>query len=314
MNLTVGPPCKCRGQEGGDGGALFVHFAPADDAPPHTFAVDRQVALKFISRKFIQQNLKTADMLNWEIKCLASLKHTNILQLHERLETAEHIVLAVDLMVGGDVLQHMKGRGMLAAEVALDDEAARHMFKQVLDGVTYMHQHNVVHRDLKLDNLLLCGTAAQLVKISDFGLAQILTSPTAKVRDLNGTLEYMAPEMFHDATFMGQPLDLWALGNILFALVCGRLPFAGVPSLSTPAESWPSESVIERNIRDQVYVYESFACRGARAVCDILLSRDPSKRYLDKSIRRVYNYSGSPIQFWFIEKHETHKHGQAPRD
>ena len=268
-----------------------------------------QVALKFIRKKLVQHNLKTAEMLNSEIKCLALLKHRNILQLHDRLETAKHIVLAVDLMVGGDgtssillkyphtvsashralylllhllaVLEHMKSRGTSAADIALDDEAARHIIKQVLSGVTYMHQRNVIHRDLKLENLLLCGTAAQLVKISDFGLAEHLMSPTAKVRDCNGTTAYLAPEMFvSGATFLGPPLDYWALGNILFAMVCGRLPFAGVSTLSAPFAEWPTDAAIERNICDGTYVYESFACPGARAVCNILLDRDPDKRFL----------------------------------
>jgi len=105
-----------------------------------------------------------------------------------------YVVLAIDLMTGGDLSADLLSRGTAAADIALPEDDARHIFRQILNGVNYMHQQRVVHRDLKLENILLCGTSARLVKISDFGMATICKSSTM-LSDKNGTLLYMAPEV-----------------------------------------------------------------------------------------------------------------------
>ena len=246
-----------------------------------------KVALKFL-RKEIYDDLETAALLNMEIQCLTMLKHRNILRLHDRLETASHVVLSVDLMRGGDLLKHCTERGTTAAACALSEDEVRHIFRQVLDGVHYMHHQRVVHRDLKLENILMCGTSSRVVKISDFGISMHLISSSTRVTTRYGTSAYMPPELLVEGSpcsCAGPPLDYWALGNILFALICGRLPFLGVPALSTPTSEWPSMSTVEGNIRSCQYEFEPHVAvapdgSGIQDVIKILLREDPAERTL----------------------------------
>ena len=240
----------------------------------HKTNSNEKVALKFLRKEDVK-NVETAALLNMEIQCLSMMKHKHILRLHDRLETGFHVVLVIDLMLGGDLFQYCKNRGATAAECALPEDEARHIFKQILDGVNHMHHNRIVHRDLKLENSLMCGTSSRVVKISDFGMAVHLRLTTTRLTDRCGTLAYMPPEVLSDdgKSVAGPPLDYWALGNILFALLCGRLPFLGVPSLSTPFSSWPSTNEVECNILSCQYEFESFVSDESQDVMQILLHK-----------------------------------------
>ena len=265
----------------GDGGFGIVMLGV------HKLDPTVKVALKFLSKE-IYDDVETAALLNMEIQCLSMLNHKNILRLHDRLETASHVVLSVDLMCGGDLLKYCSSRGTTAAACALPEDEVRHIFKQVLDGVTYMHHQRIVHRDLKLENILMCGTASRVVKISDFGISMHLISTSTRVTTRYGTSAYMPPELLNQdgpCSCAGPPLDYWALGNILFALICGRLPFLGVPALSTPVSQWPLMSTVEANIRSCQYEFEPHVVvapggDGIHDVIRILLQEDPSERTL----------------------------------
>ena len=72
----------------------------------------------------------------------------------QRLEIHKYVVLVFDLMEGGDMYQYMRKRGPAAVDAALSEDDARRVFQQVIDGVDYAHKHHIMHRDLKLENLL----------------------------------------------------------------------------------------------------------------------------------------------------------------
>jgi serine/threonine protein kinase len=76
------------------------------------------------------------------------------LEIYQRFETPKHVVLAFDLMEGGDLRDYLLTRGRTAAESALPEEEAREVFRQIMNGLDYAHAHQVVHRDLKLENIL----------------------------------------------------------------------------------------------------------------------------------------------------------------
>ena len=128
----------------------------------------------------------------------------------------------------------------------------------------------------------MCGSSSRVVKISDFGMAVHLRLTTTRLTDRCGTLAYMPPEVLSDddKSFAGPPLDYWALGNILFALLCGRLPFLGVPALSTPFAEWPSTAEIESNIISCQYEFEPHASEESQDVVQILLHKNPLRRTL----------------------------------
>merc|ERR1719446_102152 len=107
----------------------------------------------------------------------------------------------------------------------LEEGFARRLYHQVCEGVRHCHDRNIVHRDLKLENMLI-DTAGQTVKVIDFGFACQVASKETKLKAFCGTPSYMAPEIVRVEAYSGFAADTWALGVVLFALLCGSLPFA----------------------------------------------------------------------------------------
>jgi protein-serine/threonine kinase len=99
-----------------------------------------------------------------EVNILLQLRHESVVKLYETFETGRHIMLVMELGAGGDLLNFVRKRKKL------DEETARVLFKQVIEGLGYIHSKGVLHRDIKLDNILLDGKGN--VKIADFGVSK----------------------------------------------------------------------------------------------------------------------------------------------
>lgn len=110
------------------------------------------------------------------------------------------------------------------------------MIRQVLEGVAYLHKKGIVHRDLKLENLLLVDDSPRaFVKIADFGLSKVFSKDTT-LSTVCGSPQYMAPELLMMESNMeySPAVDVWSMGVILFILLVGYSPF-GAPAALTPA-------------------------------------------------------------------------------
>jgi MAP/microtubule affinity-regulating kinase len=103
---------------------------------------------------------------------------------------------------------------------------ARRIFKQVAEGVAYLHQQNIVHRDIKLDNILV-EESTRMVKLIDFGFS-VVVAGGQRLKVFCGTPSYMSPEIVRKNEYDGKPVDVWALGVLLFVLLTGTFPFRGV--------------------------------------------------------------------------------------
>mmetsp|Transcript_29805 Transcript_29805/g.54287 ORF Transcript_29805/g.54287 Transcript_29805/m.54287 type:complete len:1072 (+) Transcript_29805:86-3301(+) len=176
-------------------------------------------AMKLCERRRVAEAKKC---LTQEVSILKRLNgHANLIQLFEVIETSTHIVLVMEYASGGDLLCYVRKRN----SNRVDERAAQDFFKQLSDGLNYVHKCSVVHRDLKLENLLL--DYAGCLKVADFGVAAVIT-PGKKLTDHCGTPSYMAPEILIEASaYDGPPVDVWSLGVVLYALLCGRVPFKG---------------------------------------------------------------------------------------
>lgn len=175
-----------------------------------------QVAIKEIDI-WLMKKQNMIDRVRQEVKIHSQLKHPSVLELYAFFEDDRHVYLILELCHNGELLQYLKRNGNKLSEID-----ARYILKQVVEGLLYLHKHNIVHRDLTLTNLLL--TKDMRVKIADFGLATQLNSRDEKHMTMCGTPNYISPEVATRSSH-GLETDLWALGCLLYTLLVGHPPF-----------------------------------------------------------------------------------------
>ncbi|XP_054853817.1 serine/threonine-protein kinase SIK3 isoform X1 [Eublepharis macularius] len=146
------------------------------------------------------------------------LCHPHIIRLYQVMETERMIYLVTEYASGGEIFDHLVAHGRMA------EKEARKKFKQIVAAVHFCHCRNIVHRDLKAENLLL--DANLNIKIADFGFSNIFT-PGQLLKTWCGSPPYAAPELFEGKEYDGPKVDIWSLGVVLYVLVCGALPFDG---------------------------------------------------------------------------------------
>lgn len=180
----------------------------------------RHCAVKILDPQFSSLDDDYLDRFMHEGRSAASLNHPHIVTTHAIGESDGLFFLEMEFLPGGSLQQYVQSRGRL------HPLAATELVIQIARGLSEAHRTGIVHRDLKLDNVLL--TRHSVAKIGDFGLAKRLVNTPANdnVRRLIGTPHYMAPELF-----AGEPAtttsDVYALGICYFVLMTGRVPYSG---------------------------------------------------------------------------------------
>ncbi|XP_065123147.1 MAP/microtubule affinity-regulating kinase 4 isoform X6 [Paramisgurnus dabryanus] len=176
----------------------------------------KEVAIKIIDKT--QLNPTSLQKLFREVRIMKTLHHPNIVQLFEVIETEKTLYLIMEYASGGEVFDYLVTHGRMK------EIEARAKFRQIVSAVHYCHQKNIVHRDLKAENLLL--DADSNIKIADFGFSNEFTLGN-KLDTFCGSPPYAAPELFQGKKYDGPEVDIWSLGVILYTLVSGSLPFDG---------------------------------------------------------------------------------------
>ncbi|XP_076132945.1 NUAK family SNF1-like kinase 1 [Alosa pseudoharengus] len=184
-------------------------------------AVERKsgitVAIKSIRKERISDDLDRVHIQR-EIEIVSLLTHPNIIRMHEVFECREKIVMVMEYASGGELYDYIQQRQRLS------EIEARNFFRQITSAVHYCHKNGVVHRDLKLENILLDQNLN--VKLVDFGLS----NHYERGRMLDtfcGSPLYASPEIINGLPYQGPEVDCWALGVLLYALVHGSMPFDG---------------------------------------------------------------------------------------
>uniref|UniRef100_A0A0E0HXU1 non-specific serine/threonine protein kinase n=1 Tax=Oryza nivara TaxID=4536 RepID=A0A0E0HXU1_ORYNI len=154
-----------------------------------------------------------------EIAVMRLLNHPHIVRFHEAIAGGDgggHVYIVMELATQGQLYDYVTQLGRLR------EDDARRIFQQIISGAEYCHHNMVVHRDLKLENILM--DSEMNVKIVDFGFSKFFRHN--KVLSAScGSREYAAPELLAGRKYVGPPVDVWSCGVILYILFCGRLPF-----------------------------------------------------------------------------------------
>jgi 5'-AMP-activated protein kinase catalytic alpha subunit len=223
-----------------------------------------KVAVKILNKAKIKQ-LGMDEKVQREINILHLCTHPHIIRLYEVLDTPTDIFLVNEYVSGGELFDYIVSKGRLSAD------EARNFFHQIISGVEYCHFQKIVHRDLKPENLLL--DANLNIKIADFGLSNLMRDGDF-LRTSCGSPNYAAPEVISGHLYAGPEVDVWSCGVILYALLCGSLPFDD--------ESIPN---LFKKIKSGMYSLPTHLSQLARNLIPRMLEVDPMKRITIPEIR-----------------------------
>lgn len=218
-----------RGGGGGGGGGVRVigEYSVGKQIGSGSFSVvwharhrvhGTEVAIKEISLSRL--NKKLQESLMSEIVILKQIQHPNIIRLHDIIEVPGKIHLVLEYCRGGDLFMYIQRHGRVP------EATAKHFMLQLAAGLKVLRDNNLIHRDLKPQNLLLSTSDYNSVlKIADFGFARSL-QPRGLAETLCGSPLYMAPEIMQLQKYDAKA-DLWSVGTILYQFVTGKTPFTG---------------------------------------------------------------------------------------
>lgn len=224
-----------------------------------------KVAVKILNRQKIK-SLDVVGKIRREIQNLKLFRHPHIIKLYQVISTPTDIFMIMEYVSGGELFDYIVKHGKLK------EYEAKRFFQQIISGVDYCHRHMIVHRDLKPENLLLDHNLH--VKIADFGLSNMMMDGEF-LRTSCGSPNYAAPEVISGKLYAGPEVDIWSCGVILYALLCGTLPFDDehVPTLF-------------RKIKSGIFPIPDYLNKSVVSLLCHMLQVDPMKRATIEDIKK----------------------------
>jgi serine/threonine protein kinase len=189
--------------------ATVFHATGSDD--------NASYAVKQISKAQLIDSAQIYKSMANEIEVLRTIKHPNVLKMFRIYELEDYVCLILEYLPHGDLAGRLQQRGVFT------EEAACRLVWALLDTVEYLHDNNILHRDLKLENILMVRPDDDMeFRIADFGLAIQDTAEGLKLR--SGSPGYIAPEILENRPY-GKKVDVFSTGVVLYSLLTGKLPF-----------------------------------------------------------------------------------------
>ena len=176
----------------------------------------KKVAIKAIDKSYLLNEHSRRKIFR-EVYILKKIRSNYVVKILEVFESEENFLIVMEYLPGGDLLNYLKANGRMT------EAACKKIFQQLILGAITIHKHGVLHRDFKLDNILLDKSLTR-VKICDFGVSKLIHKGEI-IMDQCGTPAYLAPEIVLDKGYEGYWSDIWSLGVLLFCMVCGTVPF-----------------------------------------------------------------------------------------
>jgi serine/threonine protein kinase len=169
---------------------------------------------------------------------------------------------------------------ILARQRLSETESCR-IFAQIVTGVSYLHDQGIIHRDLKLENILLDKN--RNIKIIDFGFSNVVAlNPQGLLSTSCGSPCYAAPELVTKDSYVGELVDIWSCGVILYAMLCGTLPFEDDPN----NEGGENMVLLYKYIMSTTLTFPVPISSAAKHLINRMLNTDPSLRALFPEIKQ----------------------------
>ncbi|KTW30183.1 hypothetical protein T552_00662 [Pneumocystis carinii B80] len=247
---------------------------------------DVQVAIKLIRKDSINGSRTRLNKIRREVSILRYVCHPNIVKLFDVIETTQYIGIILEYASGGELFD------FILVHRYLKDNIASKLFAQLISGVSYLHKKGIVHRDLKLENLLLDRN--KNIIVTDFGFANVFDvgDNLNNFHDIDGVSErsfkrgdlmqtscgspcYAAPELvIGDGCYVGRKVDVWSCGVILYAMLAGYLPFDDDPN----NPDGDNINLLYKYIINTPLTFPEYVSVLARDLLKRLLVPDPKRR------------------------------------
>ncbi|XP_049799093.1 maternal embryonic leucine zipper kinase-like [Schistocerca nitens] len=236
-----------------------------------------KVAIKIMNKSGLGDDL---PRVRQELEALKRLSHHHICKLYEVIETDTHIFMVIEYCAGGELFDHIVERNRLT------EAAARSFFRQIISAVAYLHEQGYAHRDLKPENILLDKN--QNLKLIDFGLcAKPAGGLESHLLTSCGSPTYAAPELILGKQYLGSEVDIWSMGVLLYALLCGFLPF----------DDETIDSLYKKILSGRYHEPE-WLSRNSKDLIKSMLQLDPKQRITIKELQNhpwVLTGYGEPV-------------------
>ena len=228
---------------------------------------DEKVAIKILEKDRIVEK-DDEIRLKREFDMLALFNHPNVILVAEIFESTDRYYSVMEFCEGGELFNYIVKKRKLS-----EDESAFFYF-QLINGLEYIHSLGIVHRDLKPENLLL--TKSHILKIIDFGLSNYFKNEQEDLLETPcGSPCYASPEMVAGKKYNGFKIDIWSSGIILFAMLCGYLPF----------EDKDNDILFEKILECKLS-FPKYVSRMAKDLIEKILVTDPEKRISISEIKK----------------------------
>ncbi|KAF2156122.1 Pkinase-domain-containing protein [Myriangium duriaei CBS 260.36] len=227
-----------------------------------------QVAVKIIPRQSTDEHKTAAEKERAdhskevrtarEAAIVTLVDHPYICGMRDYVKTRYHWYMLFEFVNGGQMLDYIISHGRLK------EKQARRFGRQIASALDYCHRNNIVHRDLKIENILISKTGD--IKIIDFGLSNTFT-PHGHLKTFCGSLYFAAPELLQAKQYTGPEVDVWSFGIVLYVLVCGKVPFDD--------QSMPQ---LHAKIKKGHVDYPPWLTNECRSLIARMLQTDPNQR------------------------------------
>ncbi|KAI9653061.1 MAG: serine/threonine-protein kinase KIN2 [Bathelium mastoideum] len=265
---SMGKVKLARNQDTGE--QVAVKIVPRQSTDEHRSTVDRE-------RADHSKEIRTAR----EAAIVTLVNHPYICGMRDVVRTNYHWYMLFEYVNGGQMLDYIISHGRLK------EKQARKFGRQIASALDYCHRNSIVHRDLKIENILISKTGD--IKIIDFGLSNLF-APRSHLKTFCGSLYFAAPELLQAKQYTGPEVDLWSFGIVLYVLVCGKVPFDD--------QSMPQ---LHSKIKKGVVDYPAWLSAECKSLIGRMLVTDPSKRATLAEIMNhpwlTKGYGGPPDNF-----------------